>query len=45
MGKEQISYILLILLGLFLVIVGFQGNVGTVVAILFTPDQIDIQDS
>jgi len=45
MGKEQVSYILLILLGLFLVIIGFQGNVGTVIAILFTPDQIDIQDS
>jgi hypothetical protein len=45
MGKEQAGYILLILLGLFLTIVGIQGNVGTVVAILFTPDQVDIQDN
>lgn len=45
MGKEQTSYILLFILAIFLIIIGFQGNMGTVFAILFTPSEVTIQDS
>jgi hypothetical protein len=45
MGKEQVSYILLFLLALFLIIIGFQGNLGTTIAILFTPSNVQVEDS
>lgn len=45
MGKEQASYVALFALALFLIIIGLQGNLGLTIAILFTPSQVEIEDS
>jgi len=44
MGKEQVSYVLLVLLALLLIIIGIQGNVGTLIAILFVPSDVTVED-
>jgi hypothetical protein len=42
MSKEQIGYGLLFMLSIFLIIIGFQGNLGTTIAILFVPSDITL---
>lgn len=31
-------------IGLMLIVIGFQGNLGVLVAILFSPSHIDLQE-
>jgi hypothetical protein len=45
MGKEQVSYALLFLLSIFLIIIGFQGNLGVTLAILLVPSEVTVEDS
>jgi hypothetical protein len=42
MNKQQSGWLLLFMLALFLIIIGFQGNLGTTIAILFSPTQVQI---
>jgi hypothetical protein len=42
MSKEQSAWLLLLFLGIFLIIIGVQGNLGKFVAILFVPRYIAI---
>jgi len=40
MSSGQKGWLLLFMIGLFFVIVGFQGNLGCCVAILFCPQNV-----
>jgi hypothetical protein len=45
MPNEQVAFGILACLGVFLIIIGFQGNLGTVFAIVFCPSIVVIQDT
>ena len=45
MNSGQAGWLLLLILGLFLMIIGVQGNLGQVVAVVFCPKYISIDDS
>ena len=40
MNSGQIGWLLLFMLSIFLIVIGFQGNLGTTIAILFSPTQV-----
>lgn len=40
MSSGQAGWLILFLLSLFLIIIGFQGNLGTTIAIVFSPTQV-----
>jgi len=44
MSSGQIGYIILFMLSLFLITVGFQGDLGLVIGIVFCPQYILIGD-
>lgn len=42
MQSSQIAWLVLFVLGLFLIAIGYQGNLGTLIGIVFTPQEIVI---
>lgn len=44
MGGNAFAWILLLLLGFMLVIIGIQGSMGKVLAVAFTPGLLSVQD-
>ena len=44
MGSNQTAYAALFLLALAMIVIGFQGSVGTTIGILFAPSHIVIQE-
>lgn len=42
MSSGQIAYIFMLMFALFLIIIGFQGNLGVTIGILFTPQDVAI---
>lgn len=44
MNEGQRSWLLMFFLGLFLIIVGIQGNLGQTFAIIFVPKYVSIND-
>lgn len=43
MGNGQLGWILLVLLALVMIIIGFQGDLGKTIAIVFCPKYIKIE--
>jgi hypothetical protein len=44
MSQQQTGWLALFAIALLLIIIGFQGNLGLVIGILFSPDKILIGD-
>ena len=44
MNKGQAGWLLLLIIALMLIVIGVQGNLGVVVAIVFCPSRVDIQE-
>jgi hypothetical protein len=44
MSQGQTGWLLLFLLALFLVVIGFQGSLGVVFAILFSPMYVTLDE-
>lgn len=44
MGGNAFAWLLLLLLGFMLVIIGIQGSMGKVLAVAFTPGLLSVQD-
>jgi hypothetical protein len=42
MSSGQQGWLLLMMLSLFLIVIGIQGNLGVTVAILFTPTYVTV---
>jgi hypothetical protein len=44
MSRGQTGWLLLFLLAIFLIVVGFQGSLGVVFAILFCPRYVQLSE-
>lgn len=44
MNKGQAGWLLLLLFGLMLIVLGIQGNLGVLIAIIFSPGKVSIQE-
>jgi hypothetical protein len=44
MSKGQTGWLLLFLLAIFLIVVGFQGSLGLVFAVLFCPKYVSLDE-
>ena len=44
MSSDQTGWILMFMLGIILIILGFQGNLGVLVAILFSPTHVELSE-
>lgn len=42
MNQGQAGWLILLLFALIMIVVGAQGNLGTLIAILFCPQYVDI---
>lgn len=45
MGGNAFAWLLLLLLGFMLVIIGIQGSMGKVLAVAFTPGLLSVSDA
>lgn len=44
MSKDQTGWIVLFALALMLIVIGFQGNLGVLIAILFSPTHVELSE-
>lgn len=42
MHSGQVDWLILLMFALFLIVIGFQGNLGTTVGIIFCPKYVQI---
>lgn len=44
MSRDQTGWIFMFMLGIILMVIGFQGNLGVLVAILFSPTHVELSE-
>lgn len=44
MRQQFLIWFLLVLFGLLLVVMGIQGNAGRIIAVIFTPASLNVQE-
>lgn len=40
MSRDQTAWVFLFVFAIFLIVIGFQGNLGTTIGIIFSPQEV-----